>query len=135
MSKLYCQKCSQPTEYLEKKPLFCSNCGHPFTQVVTHSALSARKIENKRVEVAVEESDDDSENLTVPHIDKIDIEPIGKLRNSVTFRELIFDKTPKASVEKPKTKHKLKPPSKEEFWREFRDEIVGKKKSLEISDE
>ncbi len=61
MAKLFCSECGTPHSFLDKRPKFCTDCGHSFGS--TASRPTAKIVE------AVEEEIEDNSDYNIPTID------------------------------------------------------------------
>lgn len=90
--KIYCQECGQPTEYVSKKPKFCSECTHPF-QPEFAQAAKVNKVQkptqakNEEEEEGEIPEDPDGE-VFVPKLKKLDISIQDFKRGKVSVAEL-----------------------------------------------
>lgn len=80
-NKLYCQSCSQPTEYTSVKPKFCSNCSLPYLSTTavkrTPSPAPNARIETTAQEIEDGDDFDSPQPTAVPKLSKLEVELDG----------------------------------------------------------
>ena len=146
--KRYCTSCGSPTEFIDKKPLFCSNCGKSFEKVapvevklikeepkanfptkinkITSSKLNRsqrvqRLEEPEYIEDNIDDNDDYEDNITsVPEIDDLEVEAESRPKRGQKLKDIVGTE-PNANRESRAVKSGKKPSRKqvlEDFARE-----------------
>jgi hypothetical protein len=122
MQNKYCNKCSQPTPFSDNPPAFCSKCGNPFSTLnIPQISTSSVKIKPKLKRIVQQEIEDDDEEYQgeIPQISKIEIEPLGNLRQTEKLKTIAFDRSAPEVLNRPKNK-KVK---KEQFLNDWAADI------------
>jgi hypothetical protein len=140
MSKKYCQKCNNPTEYNDTLPAFCAFCGNPFAGTTASKIVSevpkTFKRPVKRIEAEeVEEDDEETIFEEKPDFGKLELELDIPQRPTIEAKALIFDKSQKENIIRPKLRKMNKNQVAEDFKRELRSVKESKESSeLKIRD-
>ena len=130
--KLFCQKCTSPTVYTDKRPAFCSQCGNPFVKIdLSHSSQgqsppTPKKVIPVQMEPDEDNTEDEPTSISITNVPKLEFETIGNLRNRTTLGQWGKDRMPKQEIirEKQKKKKNFK-----EFEREWESETRSSKQN------
>jgi hypothetical protein len=125
--QLFCLKCNGATDYSSSKPLYCSKCGKPYSDI-SHSNLNksiqvanrplkrpSRQIE---AEETYKEEDDYIAPESIPQIDKFECEIERNLRPNREHLQSLAGKG-EIGIRRPKPKGKsknLSPKQIEKSW-------------------
>jgi hypothetical protein len=131
--KLYCQACSQPTEYAIAKPKFCSACGASFTAALTSPAQAptVSPLPPKPAKAATptsrvasapivpdDEDDEDNTPVQIPQLDSLAVDITPFRPNSVKIGDIAGTVEQSESVQR----DVLPKMSRKKFLEEFRKE-------------
>lgn len=113
--KRYCTSCGSPTEYIDKKPVFCSTCGKSFDKVapvevkmvkeepkanfptkinkITSSKINRpQRAQVEEVEDYIDDEDDydqDQEVHSVPEIDSLEVEAESRPKRGQKLKDIV----------------------------------------------
>lgn len=111
--KRYCTSCGGPTEFIDKKPLFCCNCGKSFEKVtpievkmvkeepktnfptkinkITSSKINRpQRPEVEDIEDYIDDEDDyDQEVNSVPEIDDLEVEAESRPKRGYKLKDIV----------------------------------------------
>ena len=137
--KRYCISCGSATEFIDKKPIFCSTCGKSFEKVVPVEVKVIKPVKsdfpskiNKILSTKIEDSDiddiednidyedDDNEVTSVPEIDDLQVETQSRPNRGQKLKDIVG--TEPNSIREPRSAKAAKSPSKKQVLEDFAKE-------------